>query len=101
MADSTSCMISQSYNEMNISFRILPPQVALLLADSLAELAALPGCLDYLASVSSSDKSHWTIRGVWINDESRIVHYHSTALQRLICFALRNNASHIIFSESI
>jgi len=98
MAISGRYVLLHSCNELNIHFRLRPPEINLI-NDVMVAISAMPGCLAYKAALNLDSLFQWTIRGVWACDQSKIAHYYSDEIQDLLHLLLVNNATQFVFSE--
>ena len=98
MVISRRYLFLHSCNEINVRFRLRPPEIDLI-QDVLVAISAMPGCLAYGAALNVDSLYQWTIRGVWTCDKLKITHYYSDEIQDLIQLLLVNEATQFVFSE--
>jgi quinol monooxygenase YgiN len=88
-----------SFSRIDVRFRGAPPVVCEEVKGILEELASTSGCSDYTLTSIAQGVCHWSVLGLWTDDQARARHYASEALQRLFACLLQRHASLILCSE--
>lgn len=91
--------IFSTYSQIRVHFRVAPPQACQKTQAALANLALLPGCVDYALTYWKQNVFQWSISGVWVSKADRDRHYLSDQIQVLFKTLIQLDASLIYCGE--